>query len=53
MGTGERVSATVSEDLMKRVGFSGRSKPVSRTGRRLSDCCLWRRRIGERRTLTV
>lgn len=31
MGTGERVSETVEGDLMKRVGFAGRSKPVSRT----------------------
>jgi hypothetical protein len=34
MGTGARVSATVCEGLMKRVGFAGRSKPVSRTGGR-------------------
>ncbi len=31
MGTGWRVSATVCEGLMKRVGLAGRSKPVSRT----------------------
>jgi hypothetical protein len=32
MGIGERVSETVVGGLMKRVGWTGMVKPVSRTG---------------------
>jgi hypothetical protein len=37
MGIALRVSVIAGPGLVKRVGFGGRSKPVSRTGKSQSD----------------